>query len=76
MRVRPERPPSLFLEYWKNPEETAAVFQGDCYLTGDQATRDADGYLWFVGRADDVIISAGYESARSRSRARCSNIRR
>ena len=60
VRVRPERPPSLFLEYWKNPEETAAVFRGDWYLTGDQATRDADGYLWFVGRADDVIISAGY----------------
>ncbi len=60
IRVQPERPPSLFLEYWKNPQETAAVFQGDYYLTGDHATRDADGYLWFVGRADDVIISAGY----------------
>jgi len=60
VRVQPERPPSLFLEYWKNPEETASVFRGDWYLTGDQATRDADGYLWFVGRADDVIISGGY----------------
>ncbi|MGH7780315.1 MAG: acyl-CoA synthetase [Candidatus Binataceae bacterium] len=60
VRVAPERPPSVFLEYWKNPDETAAVFQGDYYLTGDHATRDADGYLWFVGRADDVIISAGY----------------
>src|SRR5208282_3943423 len=60
VRVSPERPPSLFLEYWKNAEETAQVFRGDWYLTGDQATRDADGYLWFVGRADDVIISAGY----------------
>jgi len=60
VRVSPERPPSLFLEYWKNAEETARVFHGDWYLTGDQATRDADGYLWFVGRADDVIISAGY----------------
>jgi acyl-coenzyme A synthetase/AMP-(fatty) acid ligase len=60
VRVSPERPPSLFLEYWKNPQETADVFRGDWYLTGDQATRDADGYLWFVGRADDVIISAGY----------------
>jgi acyl-coenzyme A synthetase/AMP-(fatty) acid ligase len=60
VRVNPERPPSLFLEYWKNPEETATVFQGDYYLTGDHATRDHDGYLWFVGRADDVIISAGY----------------
>lgn len=60
VRVKPERPPSLFLEYWKNPEETASVFRGDWYLTGDQATRDSDGYLWFVGRADDVIISGGY----------------
>jgi len=60
LRVTPERPPSLFLEYWKSAEETAAVFRGDYYLTGDQAWRDADGYLWFVGRADDVIISAGY----------------
>jgi acetyl-CoA synthetase/medium-chain acyl-CoA synthetase len=60
LRCKPDRPPSLFLEYWKNPEETAAVFRGDYYLTGDQAYRDADGYLWFVGRADDVIISAGY----------------
>ncbi|HTY57067.1 MAG TPA: AMP-binding protein, partial [Candidatus Binataceae bacterium] len=60
VRVNPERPPSLFLEYWKNPQETSASFRGDFYLTGDQAYRDADGYLWFVGRADDVIISAGY----------------
>ncbi len=60
VRVKPERPPSLFLEYWKDPVETANVVRGDWYLTGDQATRDADGYLWFVGRADDVIISAGY----------------
>lgn len=60
VRVVPERPPSLFLEYWKNAEETAGMFRGDWYLTGDQATRDSDGYMWFVGRADDVIISAGY----------------
>jgi acyl-coenzyme A synthetase/AMP-(fatty) acid ligase len=60
IRIRPERPPSMFLEYWKNPVETAAVTRGDFYLTGDQARRDADGYLWFVGRGDDVIISAGY----------------
>ena len=53
-------PPSLFQEYWKSPEETAACRRGEWYLTGDRARRDADGYLWFVGRADDVIISAGY----------------
>jgi len=60
VRVKPSKPPSIMLEYWKNPEENAAVFQGDFYLTGDQAYRDKDGYLWFVGHADDVISSAGY----------------
>jgi acyl-coenzyme A synthetase/AMP-(fatty) acid ligase len=60
VRVKPDKPPSIMLEYWKNPEENAAAFQGDFYLTGDNAYRDADGYLWFVGRADDVISSAGY----------------
>lgn len=54
------RPPSLFLEYWKDPDETAACHRGDWYLTGDRAYADEDGYQWFVGRADDVIISAGY----------------
>ena len=53
-------PPSLFREYWKNPEETAACRRGEWYVTGDRGRRDEDGYLWFVGRADDVIISAGY----------------
>jgi len=54
------RVPSLFREYWKNPEESAACWRGEWYITGDRASRDDDGYLWFVGRADDVIISAGY----------------
>ena len=60
LQVRPERPVGLFEEYWRNPEETARKFQGDWYLTGDRAVGDADGYLWFVGRKDDVIKSSGY----------------
>lgn len=60
VRVRPDKPPSIMVEYWKNAEENAAAFRGDYYLTGDQAYRDGDGHLWFVGRADDVINSAGY----------------
>ena len=51
IRINPERPPSLMLEYWKNPAENAAAFRGDYYFTGDLASRDSDGYLWFAGRA-------------------------
>jgi acetyl-CoA synthetase/medium-chain acyl-CoA synthetase len=60
VRVKPERPIGLFQEYWRNPEENGRKFRGDWYLTGDRATRDADGYFWFIGRKDDVIKSAGY----------------
>jgi acetyl-CoA synthetase/medium-chain acyl-CoA synthetase len=60
IRVQPERPLGLFKEYWRNPEENALRFQGDWYLTGDRAMRDADGYFWFVGRDDDVIKSSSY----------------
>jgi len=52
--------PGLFREYWKDPAATAGCRRGEWYLTGDRATRDEDGYFWFVGRDDDVIISAGY----------------
>ncbi len=52
--------PVMFLGYWNNPEATAEKFTGDWFRTGDLACRDADGYLWFVGRKDDVISSAGH----------------
>jgi acetyl-CoA synthetase len=52
--------PALFKGYYRDPERTAAAFRGDWYLTGDRARKDEDGYLWFEGRADDIIISAGY----------------
>ncbi len=52
--------PVMFLEYWQQPEATRAKFVGDWMTTGDQGIRDRDGYIRFVGRDDDVIISAGY----------------
>jgi acetyl-CoA synthetase/medium-chain acyl-CoA synthetase len=60
VRVKPNRPLGLFHEYWRNPQETAAQFRGDWYLTGDRAIRDTDGYFWFLSRTDDVIKSSGY----------------
>jgi acyl-coenzyme A synthetase/AMP-(fatty) acid ligase len=54
------RPPSLFRGYWRDPEATSGCRRGEWYTTGDRAYRDEDGYFWFVGRDDDVIISAGY----------------
>ncbi len=52
--------PVFFLGYWNNPEAAAAKFTGDWCRTGDLATRDADGYLWYQGRADDMFKAAGY----------------
>jgi acetyl-CoA synthetase len=56
----PRTDPALMLRYWNQPEETAACFHGDWFLTGDYARRDADGYIWFLGRKDDLINSFGY----------------
>ncbi|MGE7622723.1 acyl-CoA synthetase MbcS [Viridibacillus sp. NPDC096237] len=52
--------PALFQEYLKDPERTSMQFRGDYYITGDQAKKDEDGYFWFEGRSDDIIISSGY----------------
>jgi acetyl-CoA synthetase len=52
--------PSMFRGYWRDEARYAKCFAGDLYLTGDLARRDEDGYFWFVGRADDVIKSAGH----------------
>ncbi len=60
IKIKPDRPLGLFQEYWNNPDAMARSFKGDWYITGDRAYKDEDGYFWFVGRADDVIISAGY----------------
>ena len=52
--------PVMFLGYLNRPDATAEKYVGDWLLTGDTGLRDADGYYWFRGRADDVITSAGY----------------
>jgi acetyl-CoA synthetase len=52
--------PSMFRGYWNEPERYAKCFADGFYLTGDLARRDADGYFWFVGRADDVIKTSGH----------------
>jgi len=52
--------PIFFLGYWKNADATRRKFTGDWCRTGDLATRDEDGYLWYQGRADDVFKAAGY----------------
>ena len=52
--------PALFKAYLKDPERTSMQFRGDYYITGDKAKKDEDGYFWFEGRGDDIIISSGY----------------
>jgi acetyl-CoA synthetase len=52
--------PSMFRTYLGQAERYASSFDGPWYRTGDLARRDAEGYLWFLGRADDVIKSAGH----------------
>jgi acetyl-CoA synthetase len=52
--------PVVMLEYWRNPEATAKKYAGDWLLTGDVGRLDADGYLFFKSRDDDVITSGGY----------------
>jgi len=60
MRLTDPWPPGLFHGYYTGGELDTEQFRNGWYLTGDTATRDEDGYFWFVGRADDLISSAGY----------------
>ena len=60
MIALPEQDPGKFLRYWKQPEETARVHSHGFFLTGDFARRDEDGYIWVIGRIDDVIKVSGY----------------
>ncbi len=52
--------PIFFLGYWQNPQATADKFTGDWCRTGDLASADANGYLWYHGRSDDMFKAAGY----------------
>ncbi|PJJ59545.1 acyl-CoA synthetase [Hymenobacter chitinivorans] len=60
VRLDTGRPNGIFKEYFGEPERGASVFRHGLYYTGDKAYRTPDGYLWFVGRDDDVIKSSDY----------------
>ncbi|MCP4186767.1 MAG: AMP-binding protein [Gammaproteobacteria bacterium] len=60
VKVTDPYPPGLFDGYFRDEEATARSFRNGWYYTGDTATRDEDGYIWFVGRSDDIITSSGY----------------
>ena len=60
IRVADGAPCGLFKGYYNDPETNARVWHDGYYHTGDQASMDEDGYLWYVGRIDDVIKSSGY----------------
>ncbi|MEE9285539.1 MAG: acetate--CoA ligase [Dehalococcoidia bacterium] len=59
LAVRPGWP-AMFQTYWNNEEMYRSKFKSGWYVTGDRARMDEDGYIWFVGRADDVINTAGH----------------
>ena len=58
--LRARSNPHYPIGYWNRPEDSEEVFGGDWFHTKDAAMEDEDGYIWYAGRADDVIIAAGY----------------
>ncbi|MDD7014457.1 MAG: AMP-binding protein, partial [Spirochaetales bacterium] len=60
IHVENGRPFGLLMGYHKDPELTANAFEGGVYHTGDNVYMDKDGYVWFIGRKDDIIKTAGY----------------
>ena len=60
IKITEPYPPGLFKGYYRDETKTTDVFQNGWYYTGDTATRDKDGYIWFVGRSDDIISSSSY----------------
>ena len=60
IKITDPYPPGLFRGYYQDQKKTSEVFKNGWYFTGDTATKDKDGYFWFVGRSDDIITSSGY----------------
>ncbi|XP_048188690.1 acyl-coenzyme A synthetase ACSM1, mitochondrial-like isoform X2 [Perognathus longimembris pacificus] len=60
IRIKPVKPMGIFIGYENNPEKNAEVQCGDFYNSGDRAKMDSEGYIWFLGRGDDVINASGY----------------
>ena len=60
VKITDPYPPGLFRGYYGDPQTTAQSFRHGWYYTGDTAKRDEDGYIWFVGRSDDIISSSSY----------------
>jgi acetyl-CoA synthetase len=60
IRTNNDKVTGMFLGYLDNPELTHSVWHDGMYHTGDTAWQDEDGYLWYVGRMDDIIKSSGY----------------
>uniref|UniRef100_A0A8B9F428 medium-chain acyl-CoA ligase n=1 Tax=Amazona collaria TaxID=241587 RepID=A0A8B9F428_9PSIT len=60
IKVDAKWPFTFFTRYVDDPVKTASTIRGNFYITGDRGSMDEDGYIWFMGRSDDVIISSGY----------------
>jgi len=60
VRMNTGKPNGIFTDYYGEPEKKESVFRNGLYYTGDKAYRDTEGYIWFVGRDDDVIKSSDY----------------
>ena len=60
VKLNPDKPNGIFVEYLNDRDRTANAFRNNLYYTGDKAYKDEDGYIWFIGRSDDVIKASAY----------------
>ena len=74
--LRARSNPHYPLGYWRTAEASEETFGGDWFHSKDAATQDEDGYVWYAGRADDVIIAAGYRIGPVRGRVGLPRARR